>query len=220
MNKREKIEVFKNSLIYPVTSEVHSRGRTDEEVVKAIALGGAKIVQFRDKFSNKKRFYEKAERIREITHEFGMLLIINDYLDIALAVGADGVHLGQDDLPISAAKKIAPELIIGASTHNKEELIRAQEEGADYINIGPIFETKTREGHTRFLGIDGFLELKEYAKVPFSVMGGIKSSHIPKLVEAGARIIAMVTEITESEDITKKVRELIENMKSRSDIRD
>ena len=214
MNKREKIEIFSNSLLYPVTSEEHSKGRTDEAVVRAIASGGAKVLQFRDKLSNKRRFFEKAKRIREITDEFGILLIINDHLDVALAVGADGVHLGLEDLPISVARRLAPELIIGASTHNREEIIRAQEEGADYINIGPIFETNTHKGHTHFLGLNGLIELKKYAKVPFSVMGGIKYTHIPELVKAGARIIAMVTEITESDDISNKVRELINIIKN------
>ncbi len=209
MNREEKLRIFESALLYPVTSEIHSKGRTDEEVVKAIGLGGARIVQFRDKFSDKRKFFEKAKRIREITGGFGMLLIINDYVDIALAVDADGVHLGQEDLPVYAAKQIAPNLIIGASTHNRDEILKAQEEGADYINIGPVFETKTREGHTRFLGTGGLAELKGYAKVPFSVMGGIKERHIPELVSVGANLIAMVTEITEAEDISEKVKSLI-----------
>lgn len=214
MNYKEKLEVLKNALLYPVTSEIHSKGRSDEEVVTAIAKGGAKIVQLRDKLSNKKRFYEKALRIREITAKYNILLIINDHIDIALSVDADGVHLGQEDLPVSAAKKIAPNLIVGVSTHNKEEIIKAQEDGADYINIGPIFETKTREGHTHFLGINGLKELKGYAKIPFSIMGGIKERHIPELVTSGARLIAMVTEITEAEDISEKVKSLLEKIKN------
>ncbi|MCX7942961.1 MAG: thiamine phosphate synthase [Deltaproteobacteria bacterium] len=213
MDKEEKIEVFKNSLLYPVTSEVHSRGRTDEEVVTAIAAGGAKIVQFRDKFSNKRRFYEKAKRIREITRNHNMLLIINDYVDVALAVEADGVHLGQEDLPLESAKKIAPNLIIGISTHNKDEILSAQAGGADYINIGPIFETKTREGHTQFLGVNGFIELKRYVQIPFSVMGGIKEKHLSELVSVGARVIAMVTEITEAECISEKVRGILHKIR-------
>lgn len=208
MTKEEKMEIFRNSLLYPVTSEIHSKGRSDEEVVTAICEGGAQVVQFRDKISNKRRFYEKAKRIREITRRYNTLLIINDYIDVAMAVEADGVHLGQDDFPISEALRLAPHLIIGASTHNRDEIIRAQMEGADYINIGPIFETKTREGHSTFLGIEGFNELKNYAKVPFSVMGGIKSRHIPDLIRNGARIIAMVTEITEADDIRERVMSL------------
>jgi thiamine-phosphate pyrophosphorylase len=214
MNKEEKLRIFTNALLYPVTSEVHSKGRSDIEVLYAIARGGAKVVQLRDKFSSKRVFYEKALRFREITNEYGMLLIINDYVDIALSVNADGVHLGQDDLPLTAARRIAPDLLIGVSTHNKEEILRAQEEGADYINIGPIFDTKTREGHLNFLGIEGLKELSKYARIPFSVMGGIKMRHIPQLIQAGARLIAMVTEITEAEDITGRVRELIGIIKS------
>ncbi|MCX7959412.1 MAG: thiamine phosphate synthase, partial [Deltaproteobacteria bacterium] len=103
--------------------------------------------------------------------------------------------------------------IIGVSTHNSEEIIKAQEEGADYINIGPIFETKTREGHTNFLGVDGLKNLKDYAKVPFSVMGGIKERHIPEILAAGGRIIAMVTEITQTENISEKVSKILQKMR-------
>ncbi len=214
MTKDEKIEIFENALLYPVTGENLSKGRKDEEVLRSVAEGGARIIQFRDKFSDKRRFYEKAMRFRDITRYYKMLLIINDYVDIALAVEADGVHLGQEDMPLPAARKIAPNLIIGISTHNKEEIIRAQDKRADYINIGPIFETKTREGHTHFLGIDGLKELKRYVDIPFSVMGGIKTEHIPELVKAGARIIAMVSEITMADDITAKVQDLLRIIKT------
>ncbi len=213
MNKDEKMELFKNAALYPVTSEVHSKGRRDEDILLSIAEAGARVIQLRDKFANKKRFYEKAIYFREITRKYDMLLIINDHLDIALAVDADGVHLGQEDLPIKVARRLAPDLIIGASTHNKEEIVSAQNDGADYINIGPIFTTQTREGHNTFLGIEGLLELKDYAKVPFSVMGGIKAHHIPDLIRAGARIIAMVTEITESDDVSLKTREMLNKIK-------
>lgn len=209
MDKIEKLEIFKSCGLYVVTSEIHSKGRRDEDVLIDVAEGGCKIVQLRDKLSDKRRLYEKALRFKEITAHYKMLLIINDHLDIALAVEADGVHLGQEDLPVKAARKIAPELLIGVSTHNKDEIISAQVDGADYINIGPIFRTQTREGHTEFLGLEGLIELKRYAKIPFSVMGGIKTNNIPAIVGAGAEVIAMITEVTEAEDITTRVREIL-----------
>ncbi len=213
MNRSEKMNIFRNALLYPVTGENLSKGRKDEEVLRYVAEGGAKIIQLRDKLSDKRRFYEKARSFREVTNEYGMLLIINDYVDIALAADADGVHLGQEDMPLEAARKIAPDLIIGVSTHNQEEILRAKEEGADYINIGPVFETKTREGHTHFLGIEGLIELKKYIRLPFSVMGGIKKRHIPSLVAAGAHVIAMVSEITGADDIRERVIELMETIR-------
>ena len=102
-----------------------------------------------------------------------MLLIINDRVDIALAVGADGVHLGQDDLPLAAARKIAPELLIGVSTHSREEALRAQDQGADYVNIGPIFPTRTKEGISRFSRTRGDPGDRRWPHDPFTVMGGI-----------------------------------------------
>lgn len=209
MDRAEKIEILKDCGLYVVTSEIHSKGRSDEDILISVAEGGSKVIQLRDKLSSKRRFYEKALRFREISASYRMLLIINDHLDIAIAVGADGVHLGQDDLPAKAARRISPDLIIGVSTHNKEEVISAHEDGADYINIGPIFRTHTREGHTKFLGIEGLIELKRYARIPFSVMGGIKRHHIPELIKAGAEIIAMVTEITEADDVTTRTREIL-----------
>ena len=102
-----------------------------------------------------------------------MLLIINDHVDIALAVDADGVHLGQEDLPLAAARRIAPELLIGISTHSREEALKAQGEGADYVNIGPIFPTRTKEGVTRFLGPEAIPGIAAGLEIPFTVMGGI-----------------------------------------------
>ena len=196
--------------LYPVISSEFTDGRDSVEVLKAVADGGARIVQLREKSLAKRAVYSLACDYREITDRYGMLLIINDHVDIALAVGADGVHLGQDDLPVRAARKIAPQLLIGLSTHSREEVEEAVELRPDYVNLGPIYATATKDHELSVNGIGPAVigELSPLLPFPFTVMGGIKERHLPELIAAGATKIAMVTEITRAENITAKVREL------------
>jgi thiamine-phosphate pyrophosphorylase len=206
MNREIRKTIFEQVDVYPVTCERLSAGRSNLEVLEAVIRGGAGIVQLREKGISGRELYRMAVEFREITAKAGVLLIINDHLDIALAVEADGVHLGQDDLPIPAARKIAPELLLGASTHSLEEALRAEAEGADYINIGPIFPTNTKEGVKRILGPEAITTIGSKVSTPFTVMGGITAQNIHQVVAAGARRVAMVTAITQAPDITEAVR--------------
>ena len=138
-----------------------------------------------------------------------MLLIIDDRVDIALACHADGVHLGQEDMPVAIARKLAPELLIGTSTHNDAEIIAAQRDGTSYLNIGPVYPTQTKSVACGALGLEKFIELAKLVNIPFSVMGGIKAHNLPKLFRYGISAAAMVTEITRAPDIAGKVRELL-----------
>lgn len=194
--------------IYPVTCQRLSLGRSNLQVLDGLIGGGARIVQLREKEISKKALYDMALRFRKITSEAGVLLIINDHVDIALAVGADGVHLGQDDLPIQAARKIAPDLLIGVSTHNMDEALTAQANGADYVNIGPIFATNTKGGLNSSLGPQAITGIGSSLEIPFTVMGGIKQANIHKVLEQGARRIAVVTAITQAPNVTASVRAL------------
>ena len=208
MQREARKNAFKQVDIYPVTCERLSNGRSNLEVLDAVIQGGARIIQLREKEYSGKKMYDLALKFREITTKAGVLLIINDHVDIALAVEADGVHLGQNDFPLKAAIKIAPELLIGASTHSLKEAIRAQKEGADYINIGPIFPTGTKEGIERFLGPEAIAAISPEIDVPFTVMGGISESNIDQVLANGAGRVAMVTAITQAPDITAQVRAL------------
>ena len=203
----ERLELFERVDLYVVTCEPLSAGRTDEEVLEAVIAGGACIIQLRDKESTPRDFYAKALAFRQRTHAAGMLLIINDYLDVALAVDADGVHLGQQDLPLAAARRLAPEMIIGRSTHSRAQALEAQEQGASYVNIGPLFTTGTKE-HAATLGLQAVREIAPGLGIPFTVMGGIKHAHIPDIVSAGATKIAVVTAVTQAPDMAQAVREL------------
>ncbi len=216
MKREARKSAFRQVDIYPVTCERLSSGRSNLEVLKAVIQGGAKIIQLREKEYSGRKLYNLALKFREITAKAEVLLIINDHVDIAMAVRADGVHLGQDDFPLNAARKIAPELLIGASTHSLQEAIQAQKEGADYINIGPIFTTGTKEGIEHFLGPEAIAAISPEINVPFTVMGGISESNIDQVLANGARRVAMVTTITQAPDITAKVRALKKKIQSYS----
>ncbi|MCD6185995.1 MAG: thiamine phosphate synthase [Deltaproteobacteria bacterium] len=208
MNRKERLEAFKKIDIYPVTCQELSEGRSNLEVLDAVLAGGAKIIQLREKDWDKKKIFELAVEFRKRTLAQKAILIINDHLDIALAAEADGVHLGQDDLPISAARKIAPDIILGASSHSLEEALKAEKDGADYVNIGPIFPTKTKKKLTRFIGPEAIAEISPKIGIPFTVMGGINQDNIQDVLKKGANRIAMVTGITRATDIADIVRKL------------
>ena len=208
MTREARRELFQQVNIYPVTCEELSQGRSNLEVLEAVIRGGAKIIQLREKEYQKKDLYHLALKFREMTAKDGVLLIINDHVDIALAVDADGVHLGQEDLPLTVARQLAPELLIGASTHSLDQALQAEKDGADYINIGPIFITKTKEGVGHSLGPAAISEISPHVEVPFTVMGGINEANIDQVLAQGARKVAMVTAITRAADIAAKVRAL------------
>jgi thiamine-phosphate pyrophosphorylase len=194
--------------LYLVTCAELSDGRSDEAIVAAALAGGVRLVQLRDKRATRRELFAKAERLRALTAEHGALLIINDHVDIALAVGADGVHLGQSDFPVPAARRLLPEQLIGASTHSLADALRAQAEDADYVNLGPIFPTATKEHLTHFLGPVAIAQIAPHLHIPFTVMGGIKLSNIDQVVAAGARLVAVVTAVTQAADPTAAARAL------------
>lgn len=208
MNRSERLARFREIDVYPVTCQDLSGGRTNLEVLEAVLAGGSKIIQLREKHWGKKDLYGLALEFRKRTLKANALLIINDHVDVALAVEADGVHLGQEDLPIPAARRIAPDLILGTSTHSLEEALRAETEGADYINIGPIFHTNTKDKVPRALGPDAIREIIPNIKVPFSTMGGINLDNITQVLEAGARRVALITGVTSAPDVAERVRAL------------
>jgi thiamine-phosphate pyrophosphorylase len=211
----KRMRRFAEAGLYLVTSQALSAGRTTPEVVRAALAGGCRLVQLREKDLPVRELTALAMAVRRITDEAGALLIINDRLDVALAVGADGVHLGQDDLPIPAARRAAPDLIIGGSTHSVAEALRAEAEGASYVNIGPLFSTHTKHWGGEFLGLEGLRRVVPHVRVPFSVMGGIKREHVIDLLEAGARVIAVVTAVTAAPDPAQAARDLLALIRSR-----
>jgi thiamine-phosphate pyrophosphorylase len=213
VKKEERMLLFQQVDVYPVTCERLSGGKSNLQVLEAVIQGGAKIIQLREKEYPKRDLYNLALKFREISTRAGVLLIINDHVDIALAVDADGVHLGQEDLPVQVARNLAPELLIGVSTHSLEQALQAEKNGADYINIGPIFSTKTKKGVGRSLGPGAISEISPRIKVPFTVMGGINEENIEEVLAKGARRVAMVTAITKAADITAQIKSLKEKIR-------
>ncbi len=219
MANLQKITVFKENKIYFVTNEKLSLGRSDYSVIKEVIEAGVNVIQLRDKHASKKVLLQKALKIKQLIEKQKkpVIFIINDHLDIALASEADGVHLGQDDLPLLAAKKIIKKaqqkIIVGISTHNLPEALKAQKEGADYINIGPLFPTTTKENNYPPICLSGFSSLENIIKkikIPFSVMGGIKQKHLADLFTIGVKTVAMITEITQQKNIKKHIQSLLQ----------
>ena len=210
----ERMGVFRSAGLYLVTSQALSDGRTTETIVHAALTAGVSLIQLREKDLSTRALTALARRVRELTARAGALLIINDRVDVALDVGADGVHLGQDDLPVAEARRLAPDLIIGGSSHSLEEAVALEAAGASYVNIGPLFPTQTKDWSADFLGIEGLKAIAPHVSIPFTVMGGIKASHIPDLRAAGACTIAVVTAVTAAPDPEQAARELLALIRS------
>ncbi|TDA65626.1 MAG: thiamine phosphate synthase [Clostridia bacterium] len=196
--------------IYAITAEDYSRGRSNLEVVPALIRAGVRLIQYREKEKSVRAKYYECLALRELTAAAGVALMVNDQVDLALAVGADGVHLGQDDLPAEKARDlVGEELLIGLSTHSPEQARAALKTGAvDYIGVGPLFATSTKKDVVAPVGL-GYLDyVVENIPLPFVAIGGIKEHNIAEVRRHGARLIAMVTEIVGAPDIEEKIRSL------------
>lgn len=201
--------------IYAITCEKRSLGRSNIFVAGEIIKAGVKILQYREKENKtmKEKFIECKE-IKKMCEDNGVIFIVNDHLDLAMAVDADGIHIGQDDLPLTEVKKlVGNDKIIGISTHSPEQAKKAIADGADYIGVGPIFPTDTKIPVSNPVGLEYLEFVVKNVNLPFVAIGGIKESNIEKVLEKGAKIVAMVTEITESENITLKIKNLKEKFK-------
>jgi thiamine-phosphate pyrophosphorylase len=208
MTLKERMGVFSAADLYVVITEAFCAGRSPIEVLAGALRAGVRLVQLREKQMADKALYDLALKFRALTEKFNALLVIDDRIDVALAIGADGVHLGQNDLPIEAARKLGSELIIGCSAHSMGEAVSAQKAGASYVNIGPIFDTQTKAGVTGPLGPRFVGAAAANLSIPWTVMGGIKASNVDLVLERGARIIAVVTAVTGVEDVAAACAEL------------
>jgi thiamine-phosphate pyrophosphorylase len=177
-------------------------------VLKALRAG-VRWVQYRDKDRTRREIYDESVRLRSITRDFDAALVVNDHPDIALAAEADGVHLGQDDLPLREARKImGKDAIIGISTHTIEQAIIAQKDGADYIGFGPIFHTTTKDAGSP-QGTDRLREVKKHIDIPVVAIGGINITNIRSVIEAGADAVAVASAILIG-DIERNIKAFME----------
>lgn len=190
--------------IYGITAERFSKGRSNIQVVEEMIRGGVTTIQYREKKHQKDvgEMYVECQQIRKLTREHGVTFIINDHVDLALLVDADGVHVGQEDLPVAAVRRLlGDDKIIGLSTHSPMQMEEAVNIGADYIGVGPIFATQTKENVCDAVGLEYLDYVAEHCQIPFVAIGGVKEHNIDEIVSRGARCICLVTEIVGSDDI-------------------
>ena len=203
----------KSKALYLITDRTIS-GLSLPEIVEKALTAGIRTIQLREKNMPKREIFSDAVSIRNLTLKHHATFIINDYVDIALATDADGVHLGQKDMPIKEARRILGNKIIGISTHSLKQALDAQKGGADYIGFGPIFKTTTKDaGHPK--GVNALIEIKKHIKIPVVAIGGITIKNASRVFGAGADATALASGIL-SGDIktnTKKILSVIKHLK-------
>lgn len=208
---------------YLVTQEVLSAGRSTDSVVEDAIAGGIDIVQVREKHRSARTQLEVAQQLREATAAADVPLIINDRVDIALAADADGVHLGDDDLPISVARdQLGDEALIGRSVSTVEAAREAEDAGADYLGVGALYHTgsKNVDDDENEIGLEIVNKIADVVDIPFVGIGGVTPERAPDVVEAGADGVAVITAITGADDPERATRDLktaVEQGKSRRD---
>ncbi|MCM8900171.1 thiamine phosphate synthase [Caldicoprobacter algeriensis] len=205
LEKRKKLDTD----IYCITAEEYSKGRTNIEVVTQMIEAGIKIIQYREKDKKLIDKYRECVQIREMTQKAGVTFIVNDHVDLAMMVGADGIHIGQDDLPVEKVRELVGErMIIGVSTHSPEQAQKAVAGGADYIGVGPIYRTFTKKDVCQPVGLEYLEYVVKNIDIPFVAIGGIKEHNVLEVRKAGAKCIAMVTDIVGADDIKAKIESI------------
>jgi thiamine-phosphate pyrophosphorylase len=183
------------------------------EITEKLCVGGAKILQLRAKDIPSRDFLTLAQEVRKICRRSGCLLVVNDRADIALAVDADGVHVGQEDLPLKAARKVlGPNKIIGVSTHDPQQARAAEHDGADYIGFGPMYGTTTKATGYMARGLDQLREIRAMVRLPIVAIGGITAERALATLTAGADAVAMISDLVLAKNITAKVRETLTHL--------
>ena len=180
--------------LYVILDPAAMAGRDVETVAEAVLAAGARWVQLRDKASPTRELASRARRLVERVRAAGGVLIVNDRLDVALAVGADGVHLGQEDLPAAEARRLAPGLVLGVSTHGLDQARRAQAAGADYVALGSIYPTGSKPSF-ELVGLETLRLVRPHVRVPLVAIGGITAERVPEVRAAGADGIAVISAI-------------------------
>lgn len=202
--------------LYALTDSRLSLGRSVEEVAEALLAAGVKILQYREKKLPAGKMLAECRVLREMTRNAGACFIVDDHVDLAMLVGADGVHIGQEDLPLAETRKlVGPDVLIGLSTHSPGQALAAVAAGADYIGVGPIFATKTKEDVVDPVGFEYLDWVAANISLPFVAIGGIKLHNIGEVAAHGARCCAMVSELVGAADIGGTVARARQAMRQR-----
>jgi len=182
--------------LYLVTDRSLSRGRSTVDIVREAVTGGVTCVQLREKNCSTQEFIAEAEKLHALLKPLGVPLIINDNIEVALAVGVEGIHLGQQDMAIAEARRLGPpSWIIGISAESLEDAIRAEQAGADYLGVSPIFSTPTKTDTAPPLGLEGLREIRAAVRIPLVGIGGIHLDNVREVIRAGADGVAVVSAI-------------------------
>ena len=190
---------------YFITDSKLSRAGNLSDVLQAVSCG-VEVVQYRNKNRETRQMYEEAVRLREICRDSGSIFLINDRVDIALATEADGVHLGQSDMPCPAARKLlGPERIIGVTVHNLSEALQAESMGADYLGVSPIFQTATKPDAGKPAGITLIEEIRAQVEIPLIAIGGINHSNAGEVVRAGADGLCAISCVVAKENVRDEI---------------
>jgi thiamine-phosphate pyrophosphorylase len=196
--------------LYLVTGEELSAGRSTRDVVAAAIEGGASVVQLREKSQHARRRYDIGREVRAVTADAGVDFVVNDRVDLAMALDADGVHLGQEDLPVSVARELLGEsAIVGCSVSTVPEARSAVEAGADYLGVGTVFATGSKDvADERVIGLAGLRAIRGAVDLPLVAIGGIDAENARAVVEAGADAVAVISAVTQADDVAAAAREL------------
>ncbi len=198
------------SPLYAIFDPSQAGGRPLSFILRQILEGGARIIQLRAKEIAANEFLKLAREIRDLTRATGSLFIVNDRVDIALAARADGVHLGQEDLPLYIARRLMGRgKIIGISTHDLAQAREAEQGGADYIGFGPIFGTATKDTGYSARGLAMLKEIRQAVGIPIVAIGGINEANVTQVWEAGADSAAIISDLMGAEDVARKVRRIL-----------
>ena len=195
--------------LYVITDQRISHGKSHFEVAEAVLEGGITVLQFRDKEMVEAEAIEVCGKIYKLTKKKGIPFIVNDRIEVAKVVGADGVHLGQEDLPLGFARKVlGKDKIIGVSVKTVKQALKAVEEGADYLGVGPIYPTATKSDVGRALGIARLKEIKKVVNIAIVAIGGINEDNLEEVLKVGIDGVAVISAVVSAPDITEATRRL------------
>lgn len=199
--------------LYVILDPAVQPARPLADVLTRSATAGARIFQYRNKTGSMKEAYAEALPLRRLATELGVLFIVNDRCDLALAIDADGVHLGQDDLPYLDARKVmGARTIIGLSTHNEHHVREAERLQPDYIGFGPIYTPGSKQDHDPVVGVEGLRAIRPLTSLPIFAIGGITVNHVGDVIRAGANGVAIISAILKAPDVGRATEELISQL--------
>ena len=200
--------------LYAIIDPAQAGGRSSVEVATALLAAGVRLIQLRDKRASSGELYQSALRVADCVRKRGSTFIVNDRADIACAVDADGVHVGQDDLPVESARLVVGSgKMIGYSTHVLEQVKEADRSTADYVAFGPIFTTTSKENPDAVVGLQGLIEARKATRKPLVAIGGITLGNARAVIEAGADSIAVISALVGAPDIRARAEEFLKQVK-------